>query len=81
MWLFAERTYSHSMSMENYVNGSLFKDLLINGLNNLELHKKEVNVLYVVVEIEKTFDITMQGSETSQFETVGDVVEFLAENI
>jgi len=67
--------------MENYVNGSLFKDLLINGLNNLELHKKEVNVLYVVVEIEKTFDITMQGSETSQFETVGDVVEFLAENI
>ena len=69
------------MSMENYVNGSLFKDLLINGLNNLELHKKEVNVLYVVVEIEKTFDITMQGSETSQFETVGDVVEFLAENI
>ena len=52
-------------------NTSIKDDL---GLNS-------IGVLYIVVAIERQFDIDMQSVEAEKFVTVGDVVDFLSEEI
>ena len=53
-------------------DGTTIKDDL--GLNS-------IGVLYVVVAIEKQFDVDMQDADVSRFATVGDVVDFIYDNL
>ena len=46
-----------------------------------QLGLNSIGVLYIVVAIEKQFDIDMQSGETDRFVTVGDVVDFLCEEL
>ena len=45
-----------------------------------DLGLNSIGVLYVVIAIEREFDISMQDADVSTFITVGDVVDFIYEN-
>lgn len=46
-----------------------------------DLGLNSIGVLYVVIAIERDFDVDMQDADVSRFTTVGDVVDFIYDNL
>ena len=46
-----------------------------------DLGLNSIGVLYVVIAIERQFDVDMQDADVSRFTTVGDVVDFIYDNL
>ena len=42
-----------------------------------DLSLNSIGMLYIVIEIEKRFDVYLQDGELTEFVTVGDVVDYL----